>query len=159
MIECMDLTGDGHVHTEWSYDTGGPHSDAAGRMHSMCRRAVQIGLPALAFTDHFDLTSWTITPEDQLPDTWGPLVDENGVLDPPPLDVEGYFDSVEQCRREFPDLHILTGVEFGQHFGFHPGRRPHDSWTRLTSDDCSFRVSGATPTAASDTRGYWPRAQ
>jgi hypothetical protein len=20
----MDLTGDGHVHTEWSYDTGGP---------------------------------------------------------------------------------------------------------------------------------------
>ena len=68
MIERMDLTGDGHVHTEWSYDTGGPRSDAAGRMDSMCRRAVQIGLPALAFTEHLDFTSWIINAEDQLPD-------------------------------------------------------------------------------------------
>jgi histidinol-phosphatase (PHP family) len=114
MIDCMDLTGDGHVHTEWSYDTGGPHSDAAGRMESMCRRAVRIGLPALAFTEHLDLTSWAITPEDQLPDSWGPLVGEDQVLNPPPLDVEGYLDSIERCRRNFPELRILTGVEFGQ---------------------------------------------
>ena len=32
----------------------------------------------------------------------------------PPLDVAGYFDSIERCRHEFPDLRILTGVEFGQ---------------------------------------------
>ena len=114
MIECMDLTGDGHVHTEWSYDTGGPHSDAAGRMESMCRRAVLIGLPALAFTEHLDFTSWAITPEDQLPDFCGPWVDEDGVLTPPMLDVEGYLDSIGRCRRQFPELHILTGVEFGQ---------------------------------------------
>lgn len=114
MIECMDLTGDGHVHTEWSYDTGGPHSDAAGRMESMCRRAVLIGLPALAFTEHLDFTSWAITPDDQLPDFCGPWVDEDGVLAPPVLDVEGYLDSIERCRREFAELHILSGVELGQ---------------------------------------------
>jgi len=109
----MRLSGDGHVHTEWSWDTGGPHSDAAGRMESMCRRAVQIGLPALAFTEHLDFTSWALTPEDHLPESW-PLAGEDGVLAPPLLDVEGYLDSIERCRREFPELQILTGVEFGQ---------------------------------------------
>jgi histidinol-phosphatase (PHP family) len=79
----------------------------------MCRRAVQIGLPALAFTEHLDVTSWAIEPED-LPDRLRPLVGENGILTPPLLDAEGYLDSVEGCRREFPELHILTGVEFGQ---------------------------------------------
>ena len=52
----MLLTGDGHVHSEWSRDTGGPRSAAAGRMEAMCRRALKIGLPALAFTEHLDLT-------------------------------------------------------------------------------------------------------
>jgi histidinol-phosphatase (PHP family) len=88
----MDLTGDGHVHTEWSYDTGGPHSDAAGRMRLMCRRAVLVGLPALAFTEHLDFTGWAITPEDELPDYCRPWVDEDGVLTPPLLDVEGYLE-------------------------------------------------------------------
>jgi histidinol-phosphatase (PHP family) len=114
MMSSVDLTGDGHTHTEWSWDTGGPQSDAAGRMRSMCRRAVQIGLPALAFTEHFDFTSWTLTPEDPLPDTWAALVGEDHVLAPPQLDVDGYLDSINRCRREFPELHILTGVEFGQ---------------------------------------------
>jgi histidinol phosphatase-like PHP family hydrolase len=49
----MLLAGDGHVHSEWSRDTGGP-SAAAGRMEAMCRRALKIGLPALAFTEHLD---------------------------------------------------------------------------------------------------------
>jgi histidinol-phosphatase (PHP family) len=48
----MPLTGDGHVHSEWSFDTGGPRSAAAGRMEAMCRHALKIGLPALAFTEH-----------------------------------------------------------------------------------------------------------
>jgi len=54
----MGLAGDGHVHSEWSWDVGlgDPHSHAAGLMGSMCRRAVQIGLPALAFTEHLDVT-------------------------------------------------------------------------------------------------------
>ena len=108
----MDLTGDGHVHSEWSWDVGGPQV-AAGLMEAMCRRAVQIGLPALAFTEHFDVTGWLVEPEDVL-DRLRPLIGDDGVLIPPPLDAEGYLDSVERCRHTFPELRILSGVEFGQ---------------------------------------------
>ena len=109
----MALTGDGHVHSEWSWDTGGPGSNAAGRMEAMCRRALKIGLPALAFTEHLDLTGWVIDPEDLL-DHLRPLVGDDGILTPEPLDVAGYLESVERCRRQFPGLRILSGVEFGQ---------------------------------------------
>jgi histidinol-phosphatase (PHP family) len=79
----------------------------------MCRRALKIGLPALAFTEHLDLTGWVIDPEDLL-DHLRPLVGDNGLLIPEPLDVAGYLESVERCRRQFPELRILSGVEFGQ---------------------------------------------
>jgi histidinol-phosphatase (PHP family) len=82
-------------------------------MESMCRRAVQIGLPALAFTEHLDVTGWAIEPQD-LPERLRPLVGADGILTPPLLEAEGYLDSVERCRRQFPELQILTGVEFGQ---------------------------------------------
>ncbi len=109
----MALTGDGHVHSEWSWDTGGPGSDAAGRMQAMCRRALKIGLPALAFTEHLDLTGWIIDQDDLL-DHLRPLVADGGLLTPDPLDVGGYLDSIDRCRRQFPGLRILSGVEFGQ---------------------------------------------
>jgi histidinol-phosphatase (PHP family) len=86
---------------------------AAGRMEAMCRRALKIGLPALAFTEHLDLTGWVIDPEDLL-DHLRPLVGDNGLLLPEPLNVAGYLDSVGRCRRQFPELRILSGVEFGQ---------------------------------------------
>jgi hypothetical protein len=35
-------------------------------MQAMCRRALKIGLPALAFTEHLDITGWVIDPEDLL---------------------------------------------------------------------------------------------
>ena len=79
----------------------------------MCRRALRIGLPALAFTEHLDLTGWVIDPEDLL-DHLRPLVGHHGLLIPEPLDVAGYLESVERCRRQFPELRILSGVEFGQ---------------------------------------------
>jgi histidinol-phosphatase (PHP family) len=40
------LPPDGHVHTEWSWDT------TAGSMERSCARAVGLGLPSVAFTDH-----------------------------------------------------------------------------------------------------------
>lgn len=43
----MSLPADSHVHSEWSWDTGGPRSHAAGRMRATCARAVRIGLPAM----------------------------------------------------------------------------------------------------------------
>jgi len=97
----MLLTGDGHVHSEWSPDTGGPLSAAAGRMEAMCRRALKIGLPALAFTEHLDLTGWVVDPQDLL-DHLRPLVGDNGLLIPEPLEVAGYLGCVERCRRQFP---------------------------------------------------------
>ena len=109
----MPLTGDGHVHSEWSWDTGDPASDAAGRMQAMCRRALKIGLPALAFTERLDLTGWIIDQDDLL-DHLRPLVGDGGLLTPDPLDVGGYLDSIDRCRRQFPELRILSGVEFGQ---------------------------------------------
>jgi histidinol-phosphatase (PHP family) len=82
-------------------------------MEAMCRRALKIGLPALAFTEHLDLTGWVIE-EDDLLDHLRPLVADDDLLTPDPLDVGGYLGSIERCRRQFPGLRILSGVEFGQ---------------------------------------------
>ena len=110
----MVLPADTHVHSEYSWDTGGPTSrTAVGTMERTCARAVQIGLPTVVFTDHLECTGWMAAPEDFL-EHLRPLIDADGLMQPPPMDVEGYFQSIERCRRDFPDLHILTGVEFGQ---------------------------------------------
>ncbi|WP_458683735.1 PHP domain-containing protein [Prescottella equi] len=108
------LPADSHVHTEWSWDTGGPSSVAAGRMNLMCERALAIGLPAIVFTEHFDFDStWRTEPDDLLPHQQH-LLDSSGYLRPPPLDIAGYLNGIDRCRHRFPDLTILTGVEFGQ---------------------------------------------
>ncbi|WP_063039933.1 PHP domain-containing protein [Nocardia pseudovaccinii] len=110
----MHLPADSHVHSEWSWDTGGPASDAAGRMERTCARAVAIGLPAVIFTEHLDLDdAWRTGVEDLMPHQRH-LLDEDGYLRPPALDMAGYLDCVERCRHLFPELRILTGVEFGQ---------------------------------------------
>jgi len=64
-------------------------------MEATCRRAVEIGLPAIAFTDHADFTG-------------------GGFPDYHPLDIAAYREEVERCRARFPDLRILSGVELGQ---------------------------------------------
>ncbi|MEV2224149.1 PHP domain-containing protein [Nocardia vinacea] len=108
------LPADSHVHSEWSWDTGGPASEASGRMQRTCERAVAIGLPAVAFTEHLDLDdAWRTGPEDLMPHQRH-LLGPDGYIRPPVLDVAGYFDCVERCRHRFPELRILTGVEFGQ---------------------------------------------
>ena len=43
---------DRHVHTEWSWDA------AQGDMLATCARAQELGLPAVAFTEHADFTAW-----------------------------------------------------------------------------------------------------
>jgi PHP domain len=45
----MPLPPDGHVHSEWSWDASN------GSMEKTCSRAVEMGLPAVAFTEHADL--------------------------------------------------------------------------------------------------------
>jgi histidinol-phosphatase (PHP family) len=82
------LPPDLHVHTEWSWDA--PRGD----MERSCARALELGLPAIAFTEHAD---WALVHQGQHP-----------------VDIEGYLDAVDRCRARFPGLRILTGVELGE---------------------------------------------
>ena len=110
----MTLPADSHVHSEWSWDTGGPHSNAVGRMRATCEQAVRIGLPALFFTEHLDIPgTWRAEPEDLMPHQRH-YVQPDGSMVFDVLDVDGYFDAIDRMRHEFPDLGIFTGVEFGQ---------------------------------------------
>ncbi|MGY5765717.1 PHP domain-containing protein [Brachybacterium sp. DNPG3] len=116
-----DLPADSHVHSEFSWDTGGPGSPAAGTMRAACERAVRIGLPALFFTEHLDLEpAWKADPADFAEDIalyaaqGRTLMGEDGIVDVPSFDADGYFAAIDRCRAEFPDLRIGTGLEFGQ---------------------------------------------
>jgi histidinol-phosphatase (PHP family) len=103
------LPSDFHVHSEWSWDA------RVGSMEDSCARAVSLGLPSIAFTEHFDLTRWIVPAELEAElSVYGAHVEEDGRLHPPPLDVDGYLAELERCRRRFPDLRILSGVELGE---------------------------------------------
>lgn len=98
------LPSDNHVHSEFSWDTG-----IHASMEDTCRRAVEVGLPAIAFTEHVDFTGWGH--DDNPPSGEPTIASRDRVV---PLDVEGYLASVERCRDKFPDLRILTGIEAGE---------------------------------------------
>lgn len=105
------MPSDSHVHSEWSWDTGGPRSAAAGTMARTCARAVEIGLPALAVTDHLDVEGWLVGAEDA---RRFPALVHDGRLRPPPLEIDGYLAAVDRCRAAYPQLRVLTGVELGE---------------------------------------------
>ncbi|WP_433384218.1 PHP domain-containing protein [Actinoplanes sp. CA-142083] len=102
----MPLPPDSHVHSEWSWDA------PLGDMEQTCARAVALGLPAIAFTEHLDHTVWRVpaTAEPRLTALAAP----DGMLTPPSFDPAGYFDAIDRCRSRFPGLRILTGVEMGE---------------------------------------------
>jgi histidinol-phosphatase (PHP family) len=92
------------VHSEFSYDTRGGTS-----METACRRAVELGLPAVAFTEHLDFP----------PGNPADPVSAAGLEVEPrrwwrPFDVEAYLTAVDECRRRFPSLRIVGGVESGE---------------------------------------------
>ncbi|WP_277213403.1 PHP domain-containing protein [Isoptericola croceus] len=110
----MTMPADSHVHSEWSWDTGGPDSHAVGRMRSTCAQAVRIGLEAVYFTEHLDIPdTWRAEPEDLMPHQQG-FLNSAGRVDFAPFDAAGYLGAIDRMRHEFPDLRIHTGVEFGQ---------------------------------------------
>lgn len=104
------LPTDSHVHTEWSWDC------LAGSMTASCRKAVDLGLRSIAFTEHTDFTAWLIPPEAiaTMPEKYQEMVRADGTLLPPPLDVMGYLSCIEECRARFPGLRILSGLELGE---------------------------------------------
>jgi histidinol-phosphatase (PHP family) len=82
------------VHTQFSWDA--PRGD----MEATCRRALDLGLPAVAFTEHADFA-------------------DGGYPDFHQLDVAACLAEVERCRALFPGLRVLSGCELG-----HPHRFP-----------------------------------
>jgi histidinol-phosphatase (PHP family) len=115
-VSMMSLPPDSHVHSQFSWDA------MAGSMEATCEHAVQIGLPALAFTEHADFTPWPVGPDVELPEQLRSLVSD-GLLIPPPLDLVAYRECLERCRLRFPQLRIMSGVELGE---------PH--WHRSVTD-------------------------
>jgi histidinol-phosphatase (PHP family) len=85
----IGLPADLHVHTQFSWDA--PRGD----MEATCRRALELGLPAIAFTEHADFV-------------------QNVHEDLRRLDVSAYLAEVERCRSLFPALRIMSGVELGE---------------------------------------------
>ena len=87
-------------------------------MRLACARAVEIGLPGLAFTEHVDFTQWSQQDSAELARPSGTaVVPPARIAARPrvaPLDVEGYLADLARCREEFPDLRILSGIEAGE---------------------------------------------
>ena len=98
------LPPDNHVHTHWSWDT-----QDTSTMAKACERALAQGLPAIAFTEHLDFTAWT---EEDRAHSQG-LTDRHPGQQLP-IDVEGYFADVAECRERFPELRIWSGIEAGE---------------------------------------------
>jgi histidinol-phosphatase (PHP family) len=71
-------------------------------MERSCERALELGLPAIAFTEHAE---WNKVHPGQHS-----------------VDIAGYFDAIERCRAKFKDLRILAGVELGEPHWF-----PHET--------------------------------
>ena len=91
------LPADGHVHSEWSCDA------PDGSMERTCARALDLGLRAVAFTEHADYTPWTVLPGEL--DGYEHLiafVTPEGSLAPPAMDLDGYLECVQRCRDQFP---------------------------------------------------------
>lgn len=103
------LPPDNHVHSQFSWDTG-----AEASMERTCARAVELGLPAIAFTEHVDFTEWGAhdNPPSGTPETEPAQIGTRERVRP--LDVEGYLASVQNCRARFPGLRILSGIEAGE---------------------------------------------
>lgn len=75
---------DAHLHTRHSCDSDMASMDA-------CRRALELGLRAIVFTEHMD---------------FDPSDEGFGFYD-----AMAIRDSLEECRRRFPSLRIFKGVE------------------------------------------------
>ncbi|MFI5916020.1 PHP domain-containing protein [Dactylosporangium sp. NPDC051541] len=97
------------MHSEWSWDT------PVGDMEGSCARALELGLPAIAFTEHLDHTVWRVAREGPyVMDNLTALADADGLLTPPAFDAAGYLAAIEHCRERFPGLRILSGLELGE---------------------------------------------
>jgi len=104
----MTLPSDDHLHTQFSWDA------ITGDMEETCRRAVEFGLPAISFTEHVDLTSWS---EPVGGWTYAEGVEgtfEHGQFLAAPFEVDAYLAELHRCRDLFPQITIRTGIELSE---------------------------------------------
>ena len=82
------ITTDYHMHSTFS-------ADGDDTMEAMCQQALNLGLTAIAITEHAE---------------WHPVMPHKGFYR-----VEAYFEALEQCRAKFEPqgLKIYAGVELG----------------------------------------------
>ena len=126
---------DNHVHTS------GPGREA-GSMEGSWRRAIELGLPSIAFTEHVDHTRWVL-PEPAAA-RGGRSTGADGRFEPPVFDVDGYLECVERCRTRSP-AGILSGVELGEPHWFADetdGLLSTGSFDRVLGSLHSLDVSG-----------------
>ena len=102
-------------------------------------RAVHIGLPAIIFTEHLDLTGWTAAPEDFAePNATSSI--KTASCNPRPWTSLATSIPFSGACLHFPELRVLTGVEFGQP---HLDRQAADALIDLSALD---RVNGSLRT-------------
>lgn len=86
-----------------------------GSMELSCAQALDLSLPAIAFTEHLDHTVWTVALDGpHASDHLAALATPDGQLTPPKFDASGYLEAIEECRERFPELRILSGLEMGE---------------------------------------------
>ncbi len=134
MARAAPPPSDRHVHSEWSWDA------ARGDMMATCARAVELGLPAIAFTEHADFTAWVgaATPAGR---SGGSITEDTATAAPRSrwewstgripgrpwpvrmpatpgqsgdLDIAGYWKAIDRCRAAHPELRIESGIELGE---------------------------------------------
>jgi len=98
------LPPDNHVHSEFSWDTG-PRAS----LLRACARAVEIGLPAIAFTEHLDFTVW-----DAADRATAQGLKDRHPANQLPIDVDLYAETIWEARERFPELRVWSGVEAGE---------------------------------------------
>jgi histidinol-phosphatase (PHP family) len=98
------LPPDNHVHSEFSWDTG-PRAS----LLRACAHAVEVGLPALAFTEHLDFTVW-----DAADRATAQGLKDRHPANQLPIDVDLYAETIWEARDRFPQLRVWSGVEAGE---------------------------------------------
>lgn len=111
-------------------------------MRASCERALQLGLPAIAFTEHVDHTVWRADLDQVGPDHPVALLAVGGQVHPPRFDAAGYLSAIAHCRERFPDLSILSGLEVGE-----PHRHPTQV-ARILGEGDFDRVLGSVHSLA-----------
>lgn len=99
-------------------------------MHATCARAVAVGLPALAFTEHVDLTPWARHGRG-LPDHYRGHVGADGRFLGAPLDVAAYLAEIDRCRCAFPGCESCRVLSSARGIGIPVPLL--NCWLRLTS--------------------------